>query len=235
MSHSATEVVDLAAEARSILSCPAEAAMTVEGVDTPLADGAQLAAHEDGRPTLACRPDDSLVEAALRNATARLTLRSGLVDRRSAPTWLILTGRLAARGSFDCDCCGDVREQIDLDPTAVVLLRPGPDGRSERVGVPVATFRSPVHGLNRGYLRRSVEHVNDAHQRELRLAVAALAGLQTQDVAGVALRALQPDGVTVGWITLDGADERILRFNRPARTVTELGELLRHHLHHGLC
>ncbi len=225
---------DVAAQARSILSCPADLTMTIDGRPTRFAPGAQVAAHEDGRPSFACHPDDAMSTAARRGATAVLTLDSGVTGSVGHAS-LVVTGRLVARGGFDCDCCGDVRERVDLEPVSVLLvLRPG-TGPEEQIAVPLEEFRDRAHSLNRGHLQRSTEHANTCHQPELRLAVAALAQLHVADIAGVTLSDLSPRGVVIAWVTLDGAHQRALRFSRPARSVHDLGSLLRFHLHHGLC
>ncbi|CCH77420.1 hypothetical protein BN12_1940001 [Nostocoides japonicum T1-X7] len=226
---------DVAAEARSILSCPAQIGVTIDGVLARFIDGAHIAAREDGRPTFACHPDDPLVDAARCGSAAVLTVRSGVTGGWSEEATVIVTGRLLPSGRFECDCCDAVREQVDVDPATVVLCVPDGDGRQTRIQVPLDAFHDPAHGLNRGYLQQSTTHLNMCHQRELRLAVGALAQLHLADIAGVTLSDLHPDGVVIGWVTLDGAHRRELRFSRAARTVTELGELLRFHLHHGLC
>jgi hypothetical protein len=42
-------------------------------------------------------------------------------------------------------------------------------------------------------------------------------------------------GAELAWIDADGGHRAALWFSRPARTVEELGVLLRHELHTGIC
>ena len=107
------------------------------------------------------------------------------------------------------------------------------DGRSHTV--PVSLFRASEHLLNRGYLQRAADHASTCHQDELRRAVSSATGAPLAEVAGVALVDLGVDRVEVRWIGPAGGDRTVLHFPRAARTTTELGDMLRRQLHHGMC
>ena len=230
-----------AALARSVLGCPAELRLDVDGVDAPAApeDGlpdadGPLLQDVDGRPVLSCDPGSPIAAAAVEGRAARLDVVSGL-GRAGSPERslrLSLTGTLAAEGLEDCGCCDRVRTRVALRLTEVVLDHG--TGRPA-VPVPVDAFTSREHVLNRGFLQRSAEHANACHQDELRRAVATLTGDRPAAVGGVQLTGLRPDGVEVQWVDAEGAHSRVLAFRRAATTAAELGELLRQELHAGLC
>lgn len=231
----------LAAAARSILACPAGANLVVDGVDDVLAGMNELGMQDlGGQPTFSCLPDTPLAAAARGRRSALLTLESGLGPAGSADrsATLTLSGRLESRGTEDCDCCGEGRDIVVMELNFVLLARAGGDHErqaEQQFRVPLEHFRSPEHHLNRGFLQRSVEHANACHQEELRRAVATTTGTRLSDLVGVALTGLLPHQVEVQWVDLEGAHTEVLRFSRPARTTEELGELLRHELHAGLC
>ncbi|MBC9735525.1 hypothetical protein [Nocardioides marmotae] len=232
----------LAAAARSILSCPAGVHLAVDGVPGVL-EGEEAAGTGmrdcGGEPTFSTPLGSELAVAAADGLRALLTLHSGLGPRGSADrtATLALAGRLVVRGREVCECCGDPREVVALEPDLVAL------GRTTRAGIPaeqpvhvdVAAFRAPEHQLNRGYLQRSVEHANSHHQDELRRAVSTATGAPMDDVVGVGLADLRTDRVEVQWVGPHGADRTVLHFPRAARTTAELGDLLRRQLHHGMC
>ena len=228
----------LADAARSILSCPADVNLVVDGVDDLLADRDELGmTDQDGRPVLGCPTDSPLAEAAGAGRSALLTVTSGL-GRRGAATRearLTLAGRLCVEGREDCECCGETRTQVTIDLNFVLLSRTLPGDEERQYRVPLDHFCSPDHRLNRGYLQRSVEHANQCHQEELRRAVAMTTGTRMVDVVGVALTDLLPHRVEVNWVDLDGARSRTIHFGRAASSTEELGELLRARLHAGLC
>jgi hypothetical protein len=244
--QSTTRAVDpdrLAAAARSILSCPDEVHLVVDGIDD-ITDGLDAAdpgqepalgmQDIDGRPVFSCPPDAVLARAAADGRHALLTLSSGLgrpgsVDRDAT---LTLTGALETTGVEECECCAQERALVAVSPEFVVLTRSS-DGF--RVRVPLAEFGSPRHHLNRGFLQRSVEHANACHQEELRHAIAATSGTRLRDVGGVCLTDLRADQVELQWVDPTGAHATVLRFEHRARTTYELGELLRQELHAGLC
>jgi hypothetical protein len=60
-------------------------------------------------------------------------------------------------------------------------------------------------------------------------------GTPAGDLFDVSLAALTTDGAELAWIDLDGGHRASLWFSRPARSVEELGVLLRHELHAGIC
>ena len=227
----------VAGTARSILACPAEANLVVDGVDDVLAGTDDLGMSDlGGEPTFSCLPDTPLAEAARARRSALLTLTSALGPAGSPErdVTLTLSGRLELRGHADCDCCGEIRDVVALDLNFALLARAGED-TSGQVRVPLDHFRSPAHLLNRGFLQRSVEHANACHQEELRRAVSTTTGTRHADVVGVTLTDLRPDQVEVQWVDRDGSHAHVCSFPYPARTTEELGELLRGTLHAGLC
>ncbi|MEQ6902994.1 DUF2470 domain-containing protein [Nocardioides sp. YIM 152588] len=246
--HDTTHHVDaarLAGLARSILSCPADADLRVDGTDatTPVpvsgtGDGEHLTLQEsDGRPVLTCPPAAPLARAAGEGRGAVLTLTSGLgrpgsPDRRVV---LTLTGRLEDAGTEPCPCCAEPRTAAVLHPQLVLLTRHDEHGTGLRTRVPLRAFWSPAHELNRGLLQRTAEHANDCHQGELRVAAAALAVSRPGAVAGATLSDLSPDGLTLTWVDAAGAHQRSLPFPRAARGPRDLGELIRDRLHPGIC
>ncbi|PWN01689.1 hypothetical protein DJ010_16750 [Nocardioides silvaticus] len=241
----------LAAVARSILSCPADVRLVVDGVDDVTAglledpaeggdvdgeDGLDLR-DVDGRPVFACPAGAPLAQAAADGRNALLTLTSGLGRPGSAAraASIVLAGRLAVADREECPCCDRVRDTVCLELDYVLLTRTRPSGERAQDRVPLAEYVSPAHRLNRGFLQRSAEHANRCHQDELRRAVSSTTGTRVRDIGGVHLTDLRPDRVEVQWVDLTGAHSRMLAFGRAATSAAELGELLRDHLHSGIC
>lgn len=230
---------ELAAEARSILACPDEVSLVVDGHPTVL--GADALGMQDvhGTPTFSCPPGSELAVAAEQHRSALITLASGLGAPGSPERAVTLTlaGRLETRGVEDCACCEETRPVVVLELNFALLTRPtaGDDRPDHQHRVPLEHFRSPARHLNRGYLQRSVEHANTCHQEELRRAVSLTTGTPMGRLLGVALADLSPSTVQVRWIDVDGAHLTELTFPRAARTTGELGEMLRRELHAGLC
>lgn len=235
-----TDVHRLAAAARSILACPADVHLVVDGVDdvtAGLGDAHLEMQDHGGRPLFACPADAALAVAATDGRGALLTLHSGL-GRPGSPdrdATLTLSGRLEATGLEECECCTEVRMRILLRLDFALLSREGHGPDEARLRVPLAAFTSTAHDLNRGFLQRSVEHANQCHQDELRRAVATRTGTRLGDVVGVHLAGLRPDGVVLQWVYTTCAHESELTFPRSASKAPDLGELLREELHAGLC
>jgi len=228
----------LAAAARSILACPAEVNLVVDGVDDLFADEDELGmADDDGRPVLVCPTHSPLGEAATDRRSALLTVTSGLgrEGSRARDARLTLAGRLVVQDRSDCECCGEPRIQVSIDLSYVLLSHTVQGAPERKYRVPLEQFGSPDHRLNRGFLQRSVEHANHCHQEELRRAVAMTTGTPMAEVVGVWLADLLPHRVEVRWVDLEGAQSRTVDFGRTARTAEELGDLLRSRLHAGLC
>ncbi|NYJ00886.1 hypothetical protein HNR19_001584 [Nocardioides thalensis] len=243
-----TDTAPLAAAARSILACPDEVQLVVDGVDDIMAgldpagrqstdDAAPLGMVDvDGHPVFSCPPDSALALAAVERRGALLTLTSGVgaPGSRERDAQLTIAGRLEATGTEQCECCDDVRATVTLQPSYVMVARPS-QGSDLQLRVPLGEFCSPAHQLNRGFLQRSAEHANRCHQDELRRAVATTSGTRVSEIVGVQLADLRPERVDVRWVDLSGAHSRELVFPRAATTSRELGELLRSELHAGLC
>lgn len=236
------DVRRLAAAARSILACPADVRLVVDGIDDVtdgLAEAHLEMQDQSGVPVFSCPADAALAVAATDRRGALLTLRSGLGRPGSADreATLTLSGRLEASGLEECHRCTEVRMRITLQLDFAVLAREAaglaPD--EARLRVPLQAFSSRDHDLNRGFLQRSVEHANHCHQDELRRAVAHRSATRLGEVVGVHLTELRPEGVVLQWVDLTGSHEATLRFPRAATSTTDLGELLRSELHAGLC
>ncbi len=237
------DVRRLAAAARSILACPLEVQLVVDGLDDVTAglddDALEMQDH-GGRPVLSCPADSALAVAATDGRGALLTVASGLGEPGSADrdATLTLSGRLDALGLEECECCDEVRMRIGVELDFVLLSRASaPDDAPDqtRLRVPLAAYASPEHDLNRGFLQRSTEHANRCHQDELRRAVASMTRTRLGEVVGVQLTRLRPEGVEVHWVDPTGAHLSVLRFARAAGSTQDLGELLRAELHAGLC
>lgn len=210
----------LAADARSILACPASASLVVEGEPNAIEDRLELC-DDGGTPALYCPPDSPVARAAARRASALLTLTSGLGPRTGPDraNTLTLGGRLQPTHG----------EAIVLHLNFVLLAR---DDRQHKISL--EDFRSPEHRMNRGHLQRSTEHANECHQDELRRAVSLGTGTRPTEILGVQISRLSPEGVEVQWVDEQGAHQQVLRFPRPARDIADLGELLRRGLYAGL-
>jgi hypothetical protein len=235
----------LAAAARSILACPLDVQLVVDGVDDIIegfpdtGDEASLDLRDvDGRPVFTCPADTPLALAAADGRSALVTLRSGVgrPGSRARDASVTLAGRLAVADREECPCCDRVRDTVCLELDYVLLTAPGakPGSRVQQA-VPLAAYSSTAHRLNRGFLQRSVEHANNCHQDELRQAIATTTDTRLRDVVGVHLAELRPDRVDVRWVDTTGAHTRTLEFGRSATTAAELGLLLRDHLHAGIC
>lgn len=236
--HPESDPARLAAAARSILACPAEVSLVVDGVDHLLEGMAEVGMQDlAGRPTFYCPPDARLATAARTRRSALLSLDSGLGPPGSPDrtTVLTLAGRLETLGREDCDCCGEPRDVITLDLNFVLLSLTGDTRTDQQYLVPLPLFASADHQLNRGFLQRSAEHANLCHQEQLRRAVASSTGTRFGAIAGVSLTGVHPHGAEIRWVDDQGAHSQVLTFPRTASTTEELGELLRDQLHAGLC
>ncbi|KRB77352.1 hypothetical protein ASE01_11555 [Nocardioides sp. Root190] len=239
---SRADVHRLAAAARSILACPADVRLVVDGIDDVTAglEDAHLEMQDHGGlPMFSCPADAALAVAATDRRGALLTLRSGLGRAGSSDrdATLTLSGRLEASGLEECECCAEVRMRITLHLDFAVLAREGDDHAPDdaRIRVPLHAFASRAHDLNRGFLQRSVEHANVCHQDELRRAIATRTSTRLGDILGVHLAELSASSVVLQWVDLTGSHQSELHFPRSATSTPELGELLRSELHAGLC
>lgn len=233
----------LAAAARSILSCPDEVQLVVDGIDDisegiePEEPGLEPSLRMqdlDGHPVFSCPPAATLARAAREGRNALVTIGSGLGPAQSPDreATLTLTGTLET-WLEECECCTDLRARVALRPSLVLLART--DRPQQRLRVPLQDFAAPDLQLNRGFLQRSAEHANECHQYELRQAVATTTDSRITEIAGVHLSDLRSDRVTLQWVDLSGAHCSVLHFPRAASAPEELGEMLREELHAGLC
>jgi hypothetical protein len=219
--------------ARSILACPAGAEVAVDGFPAVGCDDELGLRDEDGTPTFTCRSDSEMAVAGRVGSAALVTLASGLgpADGPDRALSLTLTGTLRLGPVASCTCCGEERLDVALELDFVVLSR----GDGDQRRVPLSAFRSPQHRLNRGYLQRALEHANDCHREDLGHVVARTTGTPPEHLLDVSLVDLTTQGAELSWIDRRGGHRAALWFSRPARTVEELGVLLRHELHAGIC
>ncbi|WP_370290176.1 hypothetical protein [Nocardioides sp.] len=220
----------LAVAARSIVSCPREAHLVVDGVDDltdGFADDELRLQDADGRPVLTVPADSALATAARERRGAVLTLHSGLGgdDGVERDALLHLCGFLEPACTRTCECCEEQWVQIALTPQRAMLARRSEPGSAAIV--PLSEFSDPGLRLNRGYLQRTAEHAGDHHHAELRRAVAARLGRGIEEIVGARLADLRATGLVVRWVTRDGADECWIPFGREAADPADLGVLLR--------
>lgn len=223
----------VAADARSILACPAGVSLVIEGEEHAVGEDEQLGLTDHrGTPTFLCPADSPVARAGAQHGSALLTVTSGLGPRGGPERGdtLTLAGRLERTGYEQCDCCNEVRHVVSLDLNFVLLAR-----SDRQLRVSLDEFHSRAHHLNRGHLQRSVEHANDCHQEELRQAIGLGTGTRQADVVGVRIARLSPADVKIQWVDTTGAHEQVIAFARTARDLTELGDMLRRGLHAGLC
>jgi hypothetical protein len=211
--------------ARSILACPADVDLVVDGVPHALADGAVGLQDWAGVPTFVCSPDSALARAGGRGLRALLTATSATSRAR-----LVLAGRLRPAGTETCTCCDLRREYVAVDLARILLT-----DDEQRVRVALEDFSDPALELNRGFLSRTLDHLNDHHAEHLRHAVARRTGLPAADIAAACLTELDRRRAELRWVTETGAHRTVLRFDRAARSADELGAQLRRSLHPELC
>jgi hypothetical protein len=219
--------------ARSILACPAAVDLVIDGVADPVADDARLGLLDlDGAPTFSCRVGGTLSRAAAQGRGCVLTLASGLGPAGSPDrdAFVALAGRLRRTGVDQCDCCEELRDLVAVDLDSIRLSQAG-----TRIAISVADFAAGEHMLNRGYLQRATEHANDAHQSQLRQAIASRLDRRADDILAVSLASLTSRGVEVRWVDGAGGHRTVLRFPYAATTPRQLGDLLRRQLHPRLC
>jgi len=219
--------------ARSILSCPAAAELVVDGHPSAGCDDTLGLRDEDAVPTFSCLSSSRMAAAGRERSRALVTLTSGLGPSRGPERSLTLSlaGRLRLGPVEACTCCGERRHDVALELDFVVLGR----GTGDQRRVPLSEFRSPAHRLNRGYLQRALEHANDCHREDLGQVVARTTGTPPERLLGVQLTDLTTHGAELGWVDADGGHRAAVWFSRPAQSVEELGVLLRHELHAGIC
>lgn len=224
--------VEAARLARSVLSCPGSIILRVSTQRRTLDDeDYEVTCDVHGSPVFSASDASALLAATRSEATGVVEVTSGLGGAASdgRRLELYLQGPLVERGT-GCACCGDTRTLVALQPSRVTLFC---DDRP--VTVDVATYRDREHVLNPGYLQRTAEHANDAHELELRSALTATLGLPLQTLLAASLVRIDPSGVDVSWLDDSGAHVQRLDFLRTASSPEELGAALRSHLHAGLC
>lgn len=223
---------DAALIARSVLSCPSSILLRVDDASPSLEEeGYEVTTDVHGVPVFSAAQGSALLAGAQVGAEGVVEVTSGLGDpaSRERGLGLVMRGHLAQRGS-GCECCGDPRALVAVELTEVTLLR-----GSLAVGVDLDEFRDRRHVLNQGYLQRTAEHANEAHELELRTAMASTFGIPLRTLLAASLRRVDPNGVDVAWLDDSGAHTQRLEFVRTVSSPQELGAALRSHLHAGLC
>lgn len=223
---------DAALIARSVLSCPSSITLRVDDSSPSLEEeGYEVTTDVHGVPVFSAAPDSALLAGAHAGAEGVVEVTSGLGDpsSRERGLGLVMRGTLAQRGA-GCECCGDPRALVAVDLAEVTLLR-----GELAIEVDLVEFRDRRHVLNQGYLQRTAEHANEAHELELRTAMASTFGLPLRTLLAASLRKVDPDGVDVAWLDDSGAHTQRLEFVRTVSSPQELGAALRSHLHAGLC
>lgn len=218
--------------ARSVLSCPERLTLRVGEQREALEDEAyDVTSDVHGSPVFSASEGSALLAAARRGAGGVLEVTSGLGDPGCGDRRLdlFLQGRLARRGA-GCSCCGDPRSLVALEVSRVTLFR---DDRP--VPVDVARYRDRELVLNPGYLQRTAEHANEAHEQELRAAMASTFGVPLQSLLAASLLRVDASGVDVSWLDTAGGHTERLDFLRTVSSPQELGTALRSHLHAGIC
>lgn len=218
--------------ARSVLSCPDSIIMRVDEEREALMDEEyDVTCDVHGSPVFSASEGSALLAAARRGAGGVVEITSGLGGLAAGGPRLdlFLQGRLTQRGS-GCQCCGDPRALVALEVSRVTLFR---DDRP--VPVDVARFRDRGHVLNPGYLQRTAEHANTAHELELRAAMASTFGVPLQSLLAASLLRVDASGVDVSWLDTAGGHTERLDFLRTVSSPQELGAALRSHLHAGIC
>jgi hypothetical protein len=137
--------------------------------------------------------------------------------------------------SVGCDDDLGLRDQDGTPTSSSTWTSSFSAADGERVRVPLREFRSPALRLNRGYLQRALEHANDCHREDLAQVVARTAGAPAEHLLDVSLAELTNHCAELSWIDREGGQRVTLWFSRPARSVEELGVLLRRELHAGIC
>lgn len=218
--------------ARSVLSCARSMTLRVHEERQVFGDDdCDVTTDVHGSPVFSAPEDSALVAASHGGAVGVVEVVSGLTGPAASGHRLdlFLQGILRQRGA-GCGCCGDPRALVGLDLTRVTLFR---DDRP--VPVDVALFRDRQHVLNPGFLQRTVEHANGAHEPELRAAVATAVGVPLRSMLTAALVSVDPRGAEVAWLDGSGAHPHRVDFARAVTSPQELGAALRSHLHAGLC
>jgi len=219
-------VNDDARTARSILACPDEVELVVDGVPHPL-DGASLSLSDwSGTPVFVCASGCSLSRAGTQRRNALMAVTSSSVEGAC----LVLAGQLRRAGVNACTCADGAHDLVAVDLSRVLLTR-----GEQRLAIDLEEFENPTLQLNAGFLRRSEQHINLDHGDHLRHAVAQRLGLRPPEVGGAQLRRLTVLGAELHWVTDEGGASTTLRFPRAARDADELGAYLREVLHPSLC
>lgn len=223
---------DAAQLARSVLSCPESITLRVdEEREALMGEPYDVTCDVHGSPVFSASAGSALLAAARSGAGGVVEVSSGLGGGVAADPRLdlFLQGRLTQRGS-GCQCCGDPRALVALEVSRVTLFR---DDRP--VPVDIGLFRDRGHVLNPGYFQRTAEHANEAHELELRSAMASTFGVPLQSLLAASLLRVDASGVDVSWLDDVGGHSQRLDFLRTVSSPQELGAALRSHLHAGIC
>ncbi|MHA3701761.1 DUF2470 domain-containing protein [Jatrophihabitans sp. YIM 134969] len=195
--------VTLAGRARTTLA--AADVVTVVG-PTPLRVTVQ---DRDGEPEITAVPD------ALRELVGRGRRTTVVVSPRlDDGVWLVLDGRLVEREGA-----------VVLAVEAVWVGCPHGHGHARPLDLDA--YATALPDAVRASIPRLVEHTNEGHGPELREVARRSLGVPGADIAAASLCELDPAGVTLRVVDLDGVSDVRLRFPRPASTPGDLLGLLR--------
>lgn len=216
----------LAELARTTVSAASSASLFVTGIaQAPAGQDVIDLVEQAGTPTFACRPDSRLIGAV--GATARLTVED--VRARPALVSVILTGRLVLAEDGQAHPDGHLLVALDVSGVVVAYDDPSSPTVVERE-LPVASYLEFEPDPLAVTAASLMTHLAQCHQTELREYAAAVADCPLDDIAGASLADLDPWGVHLTWIDLDGGGRVELPFARQATTPDMLSELLRERL-----
>lgn len=217
-----------ASTARSILSCPRGGSVVIDGIPYSMAElDMQGFADDGGRPTFLCPPEQRLAYAGRRGSHVVLVLEGALGGDEA----IRLTGMLRWLRTDACTCCETEWEEVAMDVSHVMLVRPG----GEAVAIPLDAFADRSLDLNDGVLHRNQDHLNNHHGTELREAVANRAYVPVDSVLAAQIAGLCADGFEFQWIDERGAHSARTTFDRPARTPEDLVDGVRKALAAEIC
>jgi len=204
--------------ARSVLDCPGEVRVRVDGDVRGETSDAYLQLHDElGRPVLVCSLDETLALEAGSCVRVDLKVTSALPGEEA----LALSGRLLWARRETCQCCWETRDVVAVEIGRALL-----ESGTSTLPIDPRALLEPGLELNEGFFWRSQAHVNLAHAEELRDAVSARFDVSRASLIGAQLVGLDPSGVEIQWVTDAGARAERLPFPVLATTTDEVRTLL---------
>lgn len=216
----------LAELARTTVASASSASLYVTGIaQAPAGQDVVDLLEQDGTPTFPCLPDSALAGAV--GSPARLTVE----DARAHPATVsvVLTGRLVLAG--DARAHADGHLLVALAVTRVVVEYDDPSSPTVvQRELPVDAYLDFEPDPLVTSARSLMAHLTHCHQADLRAYAATVADCSVDDVAGACLSELDPWGVQLAWVDVDGGGRVELLFARRATTPDMLIALLRQRL-----